>query len=214
VPTAVPTEAAGWLTLREASRLLDVHPATLRQWADRGRVRSFRTPGGHRRFSAEDVDALLTALSAQPPAELDLLQNAALGRARRELGAGRLGAEPWYRLLDPGTRDRFRQLGRELLAQLVRALTPGSGADAPLAEARQAAREQGRMAAQCGLTTPEAVRAHTRFRDMLIETVLQMKAVRDQGRAAYDPIGLYRQVGAFLDEVLVAYLDAFWEAAR
>src|SRR5499427_835799 len=122
VPAPAIADPEGWLTLREASRRLDVHPATLRQWADRGRVRSFRTPGGHRRFSAEDVGALLTALSAEPPAELELLQNAALGRARRELGAGRLGAEPWYRLLDPGTRDRFRQLGRELLAQLVRAL--------------------------------------------------------------------------------------------
>jgi hypothetical protein len=49
---------------------------------------------------------------------------------------------------------------------------------------------------------------------MLIETVLQVKAVQDQGRAAHDPVGLYRRVGAFLDEVLVDYLDAFWEGAR
>jgi excisionase family DNA binding protein len=214
VPAPATPDALGWLTLREASRRLDVHPATLRQWADRGRVRSFRTPGGHRRFSAEDVGALLTAPSAQPPAELELLQNAALGRARRELGAGRMGAEPWYRLLDPGTRDRFRQLGRELLVLLVRWLTPGAAQDQVVAEARRAGQEQGRLAARCGLTTPEAVRAHTRFRDMLIETVLQMKAVQDQGRAAHDPVGLYRQVGAFLDEVLVTYLDAFWEGAR
>ena len=75
-------------------------------------------------------------------------------------------------------------------------------------------RDRGRLAARCGLTTPEAVRAHTRFRDMLLETALQMKAMQDQGRAARDPVGLYRQVGAFLDEVLVMYLDAFWEGAR
>lgn len=212
--SAPPFPDAGWLTLREASRRLDVHPATLRQWADLGRVRSFRTPGGHRRFSAEDVGALLSALSAQPPAELDLLQNAALGRARREVGGGRLGAEAWFRLLDPGTRDRFRQLGRELLGLLVRGLTPGAGAEEALAGARRAAHEQGRLAARCGLTVEEAVRAHTRFRDMLVETVLQMKAMQDQGRTAPDPIGLYRQVGAFLDEVLVTYLDAFWEGAR
>jgi excisionase family DNA binding protein len=204
-----------WLTLREASRRLDVHPATLRQWADRGRVRTFRTPGGHRRFSAEDVRALLTALSAEPPAELELLHNAALGRARRDLGAGRgLGDETWYRLLDTGTRDRFRQLGRELLGLLVRWMTPGAEADRALAAARRAGQEQGLLAARCGLTTPEAVRAHTRFRDMLLETALQMKAVQDQGRSARDPVGLYRQVGAFLDEVLVTYLDAFWEGAR
>jgi excisionase family DNA binding protein len=215
VPAPAIADPEGWLTLREASRRLDVHPATLRQWADRGRVRSFRTPGGHRRFSAEDVGALLTALSAEPPPELELLQNAALGRARREIGTGRgLGTEHWYRLLDPATRDRFRQLGRELLALLVRSMTPGGEADGALAEARRAGHEQGRLAARCGLTTPEAVRAHTRFRDMLLETALQMKAMQDLGRSARDPVGLYRQVGAFLDEVLVTYLDAFWEAAR
>jgi excisionase family DNA binding protein len=214
MPGAAVPDTDGWLTLREASQRLDVHPATLRQWADRGRVRSFRTPGGHRRFSAQDIDMLMSALSTEPPAELELLRNAALGRARREFGAGRLGAEAWYRLLDATQRDRFRQLGRELLGLLVRWLTPGAGADTALGEARRASQEQGRLAARCGLTTPEAVRAHTRFRDMLMETVLLMKAVQDQGRAARDAVALYRRVGAFLDEVLITYLDAFWEAAR
>jgi len=202
-----------WLTLQEACRRLDIHPATLRQWADRGRLRSFRTPGGHRRFSAEDVGALVAAPGTPPSAELELLQSAVLGRARREL-AGGLGAEPWYRLLEPSARDRFRQLGRELLGLVTRWLVPGPGSDAALAEARRAGGEQGRLALRCGLTTPEAVRAHTRFRDMLIETMLQVSAVQDRGRPAHDPAGVYRRVGAFLDEVLVAYLEAFTEGAR
>ena len=48
-----------WLTLSEASRLLGVHPATLRQWADAGQVPSYRTPGGHRRFEASELRAYL-----------------------------------------------------------------------------------------------------------------------------------------------------------
>jgi len=204
----------GWLTLQEASERLDVHPATLRQWADRGRLRTFRTPGGHRRFSAEDVDGMLNALSADLPAELDLLLNAALGRTRRDLTAGRLAGETWYRPLDPATRDRFRQLGRELLGLVVRSWAPGADADAALAGARSAAREQGRLAAHAGLTVAEAARAHAAFRDMLIESVLQLKAVQDQGRPAHDLVTAYRRVGTFLDEVLVAYLDAFAETGR
>src|SRR5439155_13174276 len=100
-------DANGWLTLREACARLDVHPATLRQWADRGRLRAFRTPGGHRRFSAEDVEALLATLSSAPSPEVQLLLDATLGRARRELSAGRLTGEAWWRLLDPGTRERY-----------------------------------------------------------------------------------------------------------
>ncbi len=209
-----PARDAAWLTLQEASERLDVHPATLRQWADRGRVRTFRTPGGHRRFWAEDVRALVSALPTELPAELDLLLNAALGRTRRDLSAGRLAAEPWYRPLDPGTRDRLRHLGRGLLALVVRAMVPGADAGAALAEAGRIGREQGIQAMQAGLTLPEAVRAYTCFRDMLVETVLQMNAVQGHGRPARDPVGPYRQMGALLDEVLVAYLDAFWEPGR
>ncbi len=207
-------ESSGWLTLHQASGRLDVHPATLRLWADRGRVRSFRTPGGHRRFSAGDIDALLTALGPRLPVELDLLLSAAAGRLRRELGAGRVTGEAWYRLLDPGSRDRFRQFGRELLGLVVGSLAPGADGEATLAGARRLGHEQGRLALQSGLTAGETVRAHTGFRDMLIETVLQMKAVQDQGRAARDPAGSYRQVGGVLDEVLVACVDAFAEPAR
>ena len=44
-----------WLSLGQASRLLQVNEATLRQWADKGNVRVYRTPGGHRRFLHDDV---------------------------------------------------------------------------------------------------------------------------------------------------------------
>jgi excisionase family DNA binding protein len=32
---------------------------TVRDWADQGRLRSFRTPGGQRRFHQTDIDAWL-----------------------------------------------------------------------------------------------------------------------------------------------------------
>jgi len=57
------------LSLQEASERLHVHADTLRQWADRGRIRTFRTPGGHRRFQAADVEAL----AAHSSTELGLL---------------------------------------------------------------------------------------------------------------------------------------------
>ena len=204
----------GWLTLQEASERLDVHPATLRQWADRGRIRMFRTPGGHRRFSAEDVQVMVATLSTDLTPELDLLLNAALGRIRREVSAGRLAGERWYRVLDAAARERYRQLGRQVLVLTVRALLPGADGDALLAEAREAAREQGHLAARAALTMAEAVRAHTVFRDLLVESALQMRAVQDQGRPTGDLAGHYRRLGPLLDEVLVAYLDAFSETGR
>lgn len=47
-----------WLTLAEAVEELHAHESTVRRWADRGAIKTVRTPGGQRRFSREDVQRL------------------------------------------------------------------------------------------------------------------------------------------------------------
>ncbi len=44
-----------WFTLSEAAELLNIHPTTLRRWADGGDIPALVTPGGHRRFAATDL---------------------------------------------------------------------------------------------------------------------------------------------------------------
>ena len=102
--------------LRRASELLGVHPATLRSWADQGKIKSTRTAGGHRRFALKDVRAL-TANDEMPaePHNAQLIVQSALGRARLEVTGGSLTAEPWYRLYDEATREHHRTMGRQLL---------------------------------------------------------------------------------------------------
>ena len=87
---------ADWLSLGKASRLLGVHPATLRQWADQGKIPVFRTPGGHRRFAEADVRALLETKSKPVTRQgLQILVQSALGRTRLEVRSGRLERAPW-----------------------------------------------------------------------------------------------------------------------
>jgi excisionase family DNA binding protein len=50
------------LTASEAARHLGVSISTLRRWSDAGHVQSYRTPGGQRRFSVEQLDAFLDSL--------------------------------------------------------------------------------------------------------------------------------------------------------
>lgn len=47
-----------WLTLSEAIDVLGVHETTLRRWADKGAIKTVRTPGGQRRFLQEDVERI------------------------------------------------------------------------------------------------------------------------------------------------------------
>src|SRR2546426_11350110 len=48
-----------WLALGEASKVLGVDASTLRAWTDAGRIRAYRTPGGHRRYRQENLAAFL-----------------------------------------------------------------------------------------------------------------------------------------------------------
>jgi excisionase family DNA binding protein len=52
--------ANGMLTITEVSRLLHVHPNTLRRWSEEGIIRAYRIgPRGDRRFKLEDITELL-----------------------------------------------------------------------------------------------------------------------------------------------------------
>lgn len=54
-----------WLSVREASALIGISPATLRRWSAAGEVEAFTTPGGHRRFARSAILMLLKS-PAQP----------------------------------------------------------------------------------------------------------------------------------------------------
>ena len=52
------------LTTSEAARHLGVSLSTIRRWSDMGYLRGYRTPGGQRRFSIEQLDTFLESLES------------------------------------------------------------------------------------------------------------------------------------------------------
>ena len=60
--TARPSAARLGLSASQAARHLGVSISTLRRWSDAGHVQAYRTPGGQRRFSVEQLDAFLESL--------------------------------------------------------------------------------------------------------------------------------------------------------
>ena len=50
------------LTASEAARRLGVSISTIRRWSDAGHLAGYRTPGGQRRFSEQQLDAFLESL--------------------------------------------------------------------------------------------------------------------------------------------------------
>jgi excisionase family DNA binding protein len=57
------------LTPAEVAALFRVDPKTVTRWARAGKITAIRTLGGHRRYRASEVRALLTgtAPGAEPP---------------------------------------------------------------------------------------------------------------------------------------------------
>ncbi|HZC50885.1 MAG TPA: MerR family DNA-binding transcriptional regulator [Mycobacterium sp.] len=51
--------AAPYLTVKEAAERIGLSIDTLKRAEERGQIVPLRTPGGHRRYRVEDVDALL-----------------------------------------------------------------------------------------------------------------------------------------------------------
>jgi excisionase family DNA binding protein len=49
-------------TSSQAARYLGVSLATIRRWADAGHLGCYRTPGGQRRFSREQLDSFVDSL--------------------------------------------------------------------------------------------------------------------------------------------------------
>ena len=76
-----------WLRLSAACRLLGVDQSTLRRWADSGQVRTFRTPGGHRRFAEEDIRAMVGGPG--PSGQDQDVGDLATSRIRRHLRRGK-----------------------------------------------------------------------------------------------------------------------------
>jgi excisionase family DNA binding protein len=55
------------LTTSEAARHLGVSLSTIRRWSDLGYLRGYRTPGGQRRFSVEQLDEFIESLQSGGP---------------------------------------------------------------------------------------------------------------------------------------------------
>ena len=65
------------LNVGEAANYLGVSAASLRTWSDRGLVPSYRTPGGQRRYSRDDLERFIESMRQPAPSDVS---------ARRALG--------------------------------------------------------------------------------------------------------------------------------
>lgn len=196
-----------WLSLGAARRLLGVDDSTLRRWADSGQLRTFRTPGGHRRFAEEDIRAILSG--PHPVTDGPDVGDLAINRIRRHLRRGKEQRAPWYTGMDQKSRERLRPLGQRVTS-LVSAYLSGSRRRAVLLEeARETGRMHGRELAASGLSLSQSVQAFAFFRHSLDQAARE--ASQKSGLSAVATLRACEQIGSVSDEVLTGIVEGYEE---
>lgn len=160
-----------WLSLREACRLLDVSQTALRQWADGGHLRVYRTPGGHRRFLREDVDAFTgTQAAPKETSSQEELEDSALRRIRRRLHQQTVSNQAWHSSVDEEGRFRMRLFGRRLLTLLAQDSSNRPRHNEALTEAYLLGRQYGGEMAEKDVGLKDTVEAFIFFRKMVLDS--------------------------------------------
>lgn len=208
-------EPARWLSLGPASRMLGVDPDTLRRWADEGRVETYVTPGGHRRFDRRTIERVAATRRTDPRPLASLGAGAdRMARAYRRRYASAAPADR-VRASNTAVRDRYRRDGRRLIDALVAHLD----ADPADVQARTAAEADAakvvdglarRMAAG-GTSLTEVVGVFVASRRPFLAELagLGRRRALDAARLA----ALYEDASSLLDRLLLRLIDTYQEGA-
>lgn len=214
-PPGLPRRSATkWLGLGDASRVLGVSPATLRRWSDAGRVKTFTTPGGHRRFDRRSLERLLPSDRDRRPAVQALgMTSERVSRRYRRVGRSGQVPVPWILALDEQQRESFRAHGRTVVKHLLMSLDAGTDQDRDdrLREAQQAAAGYGCLAAGLGLSLGETVEGFLRFRTPFSGELLAW--ARRRGLDAAEIGDLVKDAEGAIDRLLLATMTGHGVAA-
>lgn len=196
-----------WLTLKDASAFLGVHYTTVRNWADRGEIRVFRTPGGHRRFSVDDLrDFLEERVGHTKLADSSAMVEAAVGRVRQEIQKIPREELRWRYALDENASAIHRVRGRRLFSLAISFVLKPNQRERILREGRELGEQYGRDAAQNDVGLRETGKAVQFFRGQLTQLLRNSENPRTLDA---DDVRVRQLLDQFLDEVLFAVLDGY-----
>ncbi len=177
-----------------------------------GKVHAYRTPGGHRRFSATEIASL--AETKEPPV-LEGVAAAVINQLRqryRTVAHSVTTHERWLSDLNDQSRQQFHELGGALLERLGEYLTASTSRErrTGLAEARRLGVCYGQSCAASGLDTARAVEACVLFRRPVLDVLSRaLVAHPEQGP---ELSRIMRDAERFMDEVLANVVTASVES--
>ena len=195
-----------WLSLTQAANSFNVHPTTLRRWANKGQIPYILTPGGHRRFAQSAVEAFLSqSVGKGNVSPSEQWADKALTHTRQEIV--HVSSTEWMVSITEERRAQYRELGQELMAMVFQFISGNGDDDHMLAEAHKIGLEHGRLGREEALSLTDSLGASLFFRDRLIEAALHLPEsthIRPQ-----ENIRLMQRINTLVNQVHLAIASAY-----
>jgi excisionase family DNA binding protein len=200
-----------WLSIEAACKLLGVDQSTLRRWSDSGKIPVYRTPGGHRRYAEDDLNAIMRGEPRQRRRmSRQILTTMSMSGYEHDY-LHQAHARPWYRAYDAQSLDELRPLGRRMVDLTIRYISGRGEREEVLDESREIGRHYGQASARAGLSTADALEAFLFFRTPVIQAVTRY--IEDENVSNRRAARITSELTHFMDEVLIATIAAHQHAS-
>lgn len=202
-------EGNEWVSLRRAAEILGVHPATVRNWADSGKLPFRRTAGNHRRFNVRELNNYAQSKSEIEPIELQVIIQSALGQTRMQVGSDVLETAPWYMAMSDGSKQHLREQGRRVL-EAIRSYLAAGAPDEKLTSAITLGKDYAAHLIEDGLTLPQAMRGFYFFSDFVLNSILTWSELSQPSNSS-EWASLLRQVNTFINAMQLSIVEYYEE---
>lgn len=195
------------VAIGEASQILGVSEAALRQWTDAGQIKAFVTPGGHRRYSRAELKKFIA--SSQKVLNIkDLLAELedTVKRNRESIRANP-NTTFWYNRLSQESQEHMGNLSRRFLHLVISYVSEPAKQEENLKLADDICRDYGETLAKLGLPLADCVYTYTRYRESVMNAMIHlMKKGEPVNVRIVEAILL---VGHVMDVALVSLVAAY-----
>ena len=201
------TDNSEWVSLRRAAEILGVHPATVRNWAESGKLPFRRTAGKHRRFNVRDLRQHAPAQAEIQPAELQVIIHSALGQTRMQSGSPQMEQADWYINMSDASKQRLREQGRGVL-HAIRDFVMAGAPEADLGIADDLGSDYAARLIEDGLSLPQAMGGFFYFSDFVLDSILTWSEIAQPSNSTEWSI-LLRQVNSFMNAMLLSIVETY-----
>ncbi len=194
------------ISISEASQILGVSEAALRQWTDEGKIKAFITPGGHRRYSRADLTNFMNPRQKMLSVKDLAVELEDTARLHREIGRTYLNTTSWYNNISEASQEHLAHLGRHLLSLIIKYVTEPSKRDETIKLAHDSGQDLGETLAKLGLPLTDSVEAFIQHRKPIMNATTHLMRKREvlTGRIV-EAIPL---VDHIMDKALIALVAA------